>query len=1071
MSSKRYYASAVQLVSMTRTTTPYQQLNDYNLSYLDGQLDTPNWARLILKSGKQPLTQFAHWIKTQNQSSVSSAGLNVTLRRKLTSKGDVGLSLFEVILKDLGINKNDLSSYGYDVFNPNDDEITWSKYQLGWDWDNDEIVIDNIHYTYAYHEWNDLTSIKVYLRDNDGSFITKDIQAFHMFAGSGETIKCSEYILINYVLDNKTYYWLQQIPVNDANTENIYTYTDNDGNTYDFTAKEDAVMQTIPLIPIKQGGYWHNNWHHPPDGGEGNATLTAWRIAPKRYGDSSISTECSDELRKKVANTDNKRKKLYKKARFTDRIWCYNLYKKACKKCGLDIRAQIGVPYDVMCQFTASKGTADQTREVLYDCFVGFGMPLHAIRNDDVDIVANSNYSKKYAELLKDTDHPWRAKYAKYTRFTSDPFFACDQDSEGNYSHDHFGVLSNKSYKKKAIRSVAKYLYNFFDMYQGSSNGRQYSITWKQGKNYNSTQSWSQYIKRRVYGKPWGAYWYDFDYGASYTTSFLDVEFTGRYNTYTETKYYSYDYGDGHSGSYNVNMTIKVPIYLKKEYEIEVETNIDDDVPSLENIYNQGVPIYEKYFKLVTNIDKKTYELDHTEKKGAVYYGNNPILNFLDQFKIVSIKLKSLEETTKIRVQNIGFADVMYIDPTAEYWETLDGDGNVSDRGYYQYWQGPYLANASSYSIGVFQDINVVNEYPDDIQKAESDGSSTMLRNLGNSYRKGGGYSDIVSGHGKWTGYNSDGYPTNIALHQNEKTYILYNSTEGYAGENITMRYQKKIDDTHYYEIAVKNYNIEWKINPYKGNEHQAGSFSALAPDGICFIPVIPDIVKKTSFTNSVFLFNLAYKQYWAYWKSEKKSWWTREGRGIVFSIILVVVVVIINIATLGQAMPLTTALLIIGLGLLLHFVVKLLGWEDTILGVVVETVGQVAIAAFTGGINMVFTLEFMAFTALNFSLNLTNVIINRDLEKDMNKLSQEEDDFKDESLIWRNTSASIVRNSGLLSTEAIVKHMTGLYIGQYTAIDSSTRNTNCSNDCVMQIYSDYNSDYVDATTHVELGM
>lgn len=1107
--SKRYYASAVQLVAMTETATPYQQIMDYNMCYLDGQIDIVNWCTFLMKSGKSCFNQYANWLNHQDQTELEKAGLLVTMQQQIDTGGNLTIPIVDAILKDIGINPDEIEDLAYNLINPSDEEITWVKYNLNWDWDNDNIVIDAITYTYKYHEWKDLSTIIVHLSDRSGNILDKEVPTFHQFAGSGETIKASYYICISYTKNDITYEWMQRCSINDDNTENTWKYTTKDGTVLDYTTEEQPTLRVLPLIPIKQGGYWHENWHHPPDpeGIEGNARLTAWRISPKKYGNEDMATSCSEELRKKFSSSSQK-KNLYKKARFTDQCDYYKIYKKACKKFGSDIRSQIGIPYDVMCQISASKGSADQVRELLYDCYTGFGCPLQGIRAGDVEIVDNEEFETRYAELLKDTKHPWRAVYAKYSRYTDDEFFSVDRDSDGKYHHNHFGVINNKTYKKPVIRAIGQYMYKFFDKFTGTPNGKDFTFTHKQGKNYNSIQTWTQFKKRKVQGKCNSSWWYDFEYSRTKQFEFVEVEFTGEY----EDKYVCERREHGTPDNPQISYTsyiVSLPIYSIKEYLIEFEENLEDNT---EIEWDYGTPIYENYY-VKDNKEAETWKYVFEKQ---VLAGNlsqeNPILR--NNLTVTNIQCKGIKRTTKVRIGNIPFSNITYNVPIVEDIYNTDGDGNVQVIGTKGDCFGGFVKKGDKIEVGVFEDMNEwidvdTGEWSEecDINYRNVSGKTacpqcTTSYNLEQNHTIIALYNDQhnpdelypdaahpylpvrIYGENEtstfqyWYRYGLvlyskrtpvHVYPEMMALSKEGKNYILYNKTENYSGENIVMRYQKKIDENHYYEIMIKNYNIDWRINPYKGKEHKAGSFSCLAPDGIAFIPILPDIVKKSSFLKMVFIWNLSYKQYWAYWKSENVSWWVREGRGIVFSLIFIVLAVVINILTFGQAMPLTVALLVLALGLLLHFIIKIFGLEDTIVGVVLETAGQIAIGVFCGGANFVVTMQFVLFTAINFGLNMANVILTRDLEGKMNELDSERDQYKSELLKFTNlTNAATV---SLVTTSGLVRRMRGIYISEYDAINHSTELEECSMDWVKNMYANYNNNYVDLTTHIALGI
>lgn len=938
--SKTVYASSVQLVPLSKSEQPYQTMMDINLCYLDGFIDLPAWALQYYKSGKQNFRKAVRYLEKLTKEGKNPFNNYITINPN--AKYDVdNEELIALVLQDLGYTSDEVYNITLQVINPNYDELTWIKAQFSdWNWEEDNIEINGVTYSIKDYWAKNSIVFDVYLVDVDGNIREETAPLYPILDQSGDELIAQEMLYIEYTLKEDTSrsrVRLSRIPVSGTTSKYVYTSTKT-GATCDYSAKNEKRVQVLPMMPLKEGGGgmgWSGTQlckRNIPKNSRFRADKIDDFIAyekkilktfqdqleeMKKEGASASKIKAQEEKIKEQqefitnlttykSNPDydltgipkdiykavkdyysSRAEKLYKKAEWYAKNKDYEIYKKYCKKCGTTVESQMCVLYDAQCGFDDQD--TGQLREQLYDVYFGFGCPMHAIKETNIYIQGNSSYDSIITRLEADKKHPILAQYAKYSRFTKDEMFQTDKDGD-DYKHEHFAEINLKKYKPKGMKAIAKYCFNYFNQYQGTSGGKTISILHQQGYNYRATHSWKQYKKEIKSGNYKYRYAYEFSATLAKTMYFYEIEFTGKYEPRCKAIYTtSYDKDSGTTSLEWSHWEVHYyPVYLIKKYQCQIEQAIDSD----ENIYDKisGIPIYTDYYEQqdrgerYPQMNRYTYSLKETQLTGKVL-NKNPA----EQLNITMKRLVSIKETSSIEESNILFAGAELTCKEWGHYTDTDDDGRS-----YSYWQQDdytikgYCTSKDSITTVAYDAYDIVDD------------SKANLRNIKYSFEDI--YYDDTYKEGsstyikKYKYTDKDNPPTDIKTDidynpwtkslfpENGKIYIALVNDDDWEGERIIFSYYHKLNEFKYEKIRVEDYNIEWVVNPREGGQRKAGSLSCLAPDGNSFLPIMLPIAEKLSFQDAVVVYNYSMKNYWSYWikKKVKMKW-----RNFVLSIVI----------------------------------------------------------------------------------------------------------------------------------------------------------------------------------------
>lgn len=1029
--SKTVYASAVQLCPLSEASTPYETALDYNITYLDGFVDLREWAMLYYKSGKGNLKGYSNYIKKLIKQGKNPFTNYISIDPDAAYDTTLD-GLKTLILSDLGYTEEEVESLDISVINPNYDEATWIRYQLdGFDWDSDNITIDGTVYTIKDYWFDSATSIRVYLIDTDGNQIEKVVSAYDMLDTSKEPLTAREYLYVEYEIDNKTHVYMSPIPA--SGTTSSYVYTAKNGSTFNYTKTADRTTPCLPMMPLKVGG---NGM------GWGPSTITEKRNLPKNSKFRNTAKLISDQ-KKRIENkkkqleeetdatkreniqktidkyeeqlkdyedyaaTDNnvdltgiwkdphkcikeyyhdssETQNLYKKAEWYDKCENYDIYKKAMKKAGTTVESMMCSIYDTQCGF--NDNDTSTMREQLYDCYQGYGCPMHAIKTTNVYTQGNSSFDSVYARLKADTRHPEIAAYAKYTRYTKDEIFETDKDGD-DYYHKHFAEINRKKYKPMGIKAIAKYCFNYFNLYRGTFGGKTITVQQNEGYNYRATHSWKQYKKKKHSGQAKYRYCYDWTATKAQTTYLYEITYTGK--------------------MLGVDQFNFCPIYLVKKYECQIESDFDED--STTTIYDSisGIPIYAKYYEcteeyklnIIIGVDSQAkFDYKETKRIGTVTY-TKPTLN------ITMKRLYSIKETTSISESNIAFANAYISSPYTDTYTIKDNDGD--DEVHYEtsfYKKGNYCTSKDQIVTAIFDTGSRVDllEY--------------STKELYLYYKTTHGI--IVDNHkGEIrTDLSYDTF-TESLFPEKGTTYIILKNDDDWEGERIIFRYFHNINQWEYEEIRVEDYNIDWVVNPREGGQHKAGSLSCLAPDGNSFLPMVIDVIQKLSFQDALVVYQYSSKEYWSYWMKKKiKVSLGNFLLSIVFTGGIALVVAACSSSAYFDLMKgFSNIMQVVGLSGLL----KLLGLDNTIIGIIIEFVVDLVITILTCGSYLVLMI---ALACINLALNLYKYVIGRNQQDAIEDFNEKMQIAKDKQLELSNLNQMM--SGGGLTLESIVKRV-----------------------------------------------
>ena len=1059
--STTVYASAVQLCPLSEASTPYETALDYNTTYLDGFCDLRDWAMLYYKSGKGNLKGYSNYIKKLIKEGKNPFTNYISINPDATYDTTLD-GLRTLILSDLGYTEEEVESLTISVINPNYDEATWIRYQLdGFDWDSDNITIGGTVYTIKDYWFDDLNTIRVYLVDTNGNQIEKTVPTYNILDKDSEPIVAQEYLYVEYELKATagiTHVYMSPIPA--SGTTSSYIYTAKNGSTFNYTKAADRTTPCLPMMPLKVGG---------GDMGWGSGSVAEKRNLPKNSKFRNKTKLIADQ-QKRIENkkkqleeeTDETKKKniqktidklneqlkgyqsyggsvdltgiwgdphyiikdyyknssevksLYKKAEWYGKCSNYDIYKKCMKRAGTTLESMMCTIYDTQCGF--NDNDTSTMREQLYDCYQGYGCPMHAIKTTNVYTQGNSSFGSVYARLKADTRHPEIAAYAKYTRYTSDEIFETDKDGE-DYYHRHFAEIDRRKYKPMGVKAIAKYCFHYFDLYKGTTGGRNIGVWQCEGYNYRAKHTWRQYKKKKHVGRAKYRYCYDWTATKAQTSYLYEITYTGKMKVCPEAVY-TIEY-DSHDESYEAfshwNYYFR-PVYLVKVYQIQVESEIDDDTTS---IYEKidGIPITAKYYQQTQAFESTepdnpwfsgsnedlAYKYIETKRNGTISY-TKPNLN------ITMKRLYSLKETTEIEVANITIAGKTLKSPYNTYETETDGDGHWYETydGIEYHTKGTYCVDKDSILTSIFdKDIDV-----------------TLLE-----YNAKNLYIDKTKEYWKY-GQDKENNPPSIVrtdlpydifkeslLPETGNTYIIVQNDDDWEGERIIFRYFHNINKWEYEEIRVEDYNINWVINPREGGQRQAGSLSCLAPDGNSFLPIVIDVINKLSFQDALVVYQYSSKEYWSYWMKKKiKVSWGKFILSIIFTGPVALIAAAISSNLYFEVMK--------GYGQIMQFIglsglLKLVGLDDTVFGMIIEFIVNLVITILTCGNYMILMI---ALACINLALNLYKYTIGKNQQEAVENFQNKMQETKDKQLELSNLNQMM--SGGGLTLESIVKRV-----------------------------------------------
>ena len=1046
--SKTVYASAVQLCPLSEASTPYETALDYNITYLDGFVDLREWAMLYYKSGKGNLKGYSNYIKKLIKDGKNPFTNYITIDPD--SSYDTTLDgLRTLVLSDLGYTEEEVESLSITVVNPNYDETTWIKYKLdGFNWDDDNITIDGTIYTIKDYWFDNLTTIRVYLVDTNGNQIEKTVPTYNLLDSTSEPIVAQEYLYIEYEIDGITHVTMSPIPA--SGTASSYVYTAKNGSTFNYTKTADKTTPCLPMMPLKVGGMgmgWNSygssitEKRNLPKNSKFRNTDKLIEDQKKRIGNKKKQLEKETDEKKKeniqktiekyeeqlkdyedYAATDNRvdltgiekdphkcikeyyhdsseTQNLYKKAEWFDKCENYDIYKKAMKRAGTTVESLMCSIYDTQCGF--NDNDTSTMREQLYDCYQGYGCPMHAVKTTNVYTQGNNSFDSVYARLSADTKHPEIAAYAKYTRYTTDEIFETDKDGD-DYKHLHFAEINRKKYKPMGVKAIAKYCFNYFDLYRGTSNGKTITVQQNEGYNYRATHSWKQYKKTRHAGRAKYRYCYDWTATKAQTAYLYEITYTGKMQVVaTKDISTTYDKDTGESTDHfkGWNAVFR-PVYLVKKYQVQVESEIDNDKTVYEAM--SGIPITAKYYEQTTEYNAGSgvnaeYKLVKTERNGTIGYD-------ISALNITMKRLYSLKETTEIDAANITVAGEL-LSTTYVSGTNYDGDGNVIGYYYKTITKGTYCTDKTSITTAIFDkglDVSLL-----DYNAEVLDISADEYHN----YSEDNDPTGIIRTDQSYSNFEKSLLP------EKGKTYIVVANDDDWEGERIIFRYFHNINKWQYEEIRVEDYNIDWVINPREGGQHKAGSLSCLAPDGNSFLPMVIDVVKKLSFQDALVVYQYSSKEYWSYWMKKKiKVSFLNFVISIFFTGGIALIVAACSSSAYFDLMK--------GFGNVMKFVglsglLKLLGLENTIFGIIIEFVVNLVITILTAGAYLV---VMIALALINLALNLYKYVIGRNQQDAIEDFQNKMQVAKDKQLELSNLNQML--SGGGLTLESIVKRV-----------------------------------------------
>lgn len=1022
-----YYDSDAQIINEVSAEAPYKSMLDYNICLMDGQVSLTGWSQLYFKNGKGSLLGYINY--TKHLEKIGDTTLSCYIATDSASGANPDSTLLSIVLNDLGYTTEDVTETSISLLNPNSNTRLYIKYLLdNYDYNNDNVIINGTVFTIKSFDYKNVSVITVILEDTEGNTLEKELPMYAILDTSDIQLKASDYLYIEYTTsDGIKHVFMQQVPVS-GNT-NVYTYTDKNGSSYNYATTSQKQTSVLPLISIKEGG----------DGqGWGHGKMTAYRKLKSSYtkggakswfdytgilseDGSTVVVTGTDGLRVldyngKKWKEEKYRNTLYRKCKFEGRRDEYKVFKQAAKKAGLDIRQQIGVLYDGQCGFLDSISSPDDLVEQIYSAYFGYGCPLHGVKSTNILKHPVSEYETVYARLAADTDNPFIAEYAKWSRYTDENTLESDektnkaikrkqQESSARssavfytdaYDHKYFIEINKKKYKPLTMKAIAKYMYNFFDLYDNAATayGKEIEIVHKQGQDYYATHSWTQYKKTSHEGKLKYKYMYGFSAEKKKMYYLYSIKFTGRYDV---QKTYQTD-------SKNWKLTYR-PIYEVKSYSCTIIRDTTDDTYDLAEL--SGIPIQATYY------DEKGKVLNSfTDSEGnTINYSTIGVVSYEDPSLVLKLSDKQLiniKETTTINLANITFANSTLTSTST----TTSEDGTETT---VINTKGTYATDTTELCTAYF--------YGDlDVTKLEYDAEVME-------------YTEIKEGTEDTppeasTDITYDNFSTSL-LPETETTYIFFLAPkENNVGTDATFRYMYQYDATHYYEIKVNGYKVVWKINMYEDHQEKTAPYSGLAPDGPGFIPIVPSIIKKLSLQEGVIIRNYALKQYWSFWVHEHVSWWEHYGIGLVISVILIAVQVAIAIATGGTQLNLQAVLTKIAIAALtslaIHQVVKLLGLDNTILGSLIELAANIAAGyglSNISSLNITFDFNFIGKQVLSTLQNLTNLVINKRMEDIAQDFQKEEERINDVQVEIENAQ----NQGGIgLATQATVKRLRG---------------------------------------------
>ena len=1069
---KTVYGAAVQTLPMSDCDSLYESMLNINLSYLDGYVDAVGWANLYHKSGKYNLKKMSKYVQYLIKKGINPFNNYITINPEKTYDEDQD-ELLELLYHNIGHNKDDIEKIVLNVINPNYDELGWIKYQLdGYNLIDDNIEIDGTIYTIKDYNFYSRYIIQVFLVDADGNVIEKAVNAYEMLDTEVEPLIARQYLVAEYILKTDTtkkYAYLYALPYSGTTTK--WIFTDIYGNSFDFTKKEDKRIPVLPLIPLKMGGDgmgWQSS----------KSFIGEWRYLPKnskfRKIDSTIAkqeeriaiieqkiAEATTEAEKKKleerlkdakktlelykdfknwSSTDQAdltgiprdphnavkeyyenediRAKLPKNAMWGNEDKLYPLLKKICKRGGSNYESLMCVIYDSQCGFNGQDTST--MREQLYDCFWSYGCPMHAIKNTNTLTQPNSSYNTIIKELEADTKHPYVAQYAKYTRFTKDEMFETDKSSDGSYHHNHFGQIVPKKYKTCTQKAIAKYCFKFFDMFQGTSTGKEVSIL-QTHNTYHATHTWKQYSKETKSGKYKYRYNYDFSATIGKTMYFYEIEFTGKYEPRCKAVYTggsTPDAGGGGGGGSRFSHweVYYYPIYAIKKYQCQCESSIDND----ENIYEKlnGIPIYTDYYEQQDNSEsydqrtRYTYSYKETKLTGRVL-NSNPV----EQLNVTFKRLISMKETSSIEESNILFAGAELTCKEWAYKKQDDGDGHDTSYWYQtDYTIKGYCTSKDCITTVAYDAYDIVDD------------SKANLRNIKYSFEDIY-YDDTRLDDGTLKYRDKNNPPTirtdisyepwtKTLFSETGKTYIALVNDDDYEGERIVFAYYHKLSSTQYERIRIEDYSVDFVVNPYEGGQHKAGSLSCLAPDGNSFLPIVLDVIDKVSFYDAYIITRYASKQYWSYWMKKKirMSW-------LSFVIILVFTTPFIAFASDNAQFSALKAVgqifEVIGDILGLNFIFKIFGLNDTIFQKVVSALIEICLTIISGGSYLMIAIAVVCIL-ICMAMAIWTMETNHSLERAEHEFDKKMGIYNDKMLELENQN--VLDTIGLTTRDAAAR-------------------------------------------------